>query len=200
MSPFLFHFSAALDCILDARVSFSIFIFFHLNFSLAHVNSIKHDQIDWVECQKVPRLWGWIVSLMEKDKMTGQESAVKRETRRVSFTNQRGGGRTVCISKRETDHVHSWRIFLSNFRRVDEFIRCEIASKLCIITFSAANIALPFVAAKTSFVNYDRCVNGEKCFCVRGSMRNTVKRNVESIAILEIINVIYLSLFYIYKT
>lgn len=131
--------------------------------------------------------------------MTGQESAVKRETRRVSFTNQRGGGRTVCISKRETDHVHSWQIFLSNFRRIDEFIRCEIASKLCIITFSAANIAILFVAAKTSFVNHDRCVNGEKCFCVRESMRNIMKRNVESITILEIINVIYLSLFYIYK-
>ena len=50
---------------------------------------------------KVSRLWGWIVSLMEKDKMTGQESAVKRETRRVSFTNQRGGGRTVYVFRRE---------------------------------------------------------------------------------------------------
>lgn len=141
MSPFLFHFSAALDCILDARISFSIFIFFHPDFCLSvlHMNSVKYDQIDWVEYQKVPRLWGWIVSLMEKDKMTGQESAVKREIKRVSFTNQRGGGRIVCISKRETDHVHSWQIFLSNFRYVDEFIRCEIASKLCIITFSAAN-------------------------------------------------------------
>lgn len=169
-----------------------IFVFL---FCTCGFDKIRLSRLDRVS--KIFRLWGWIVSLMEKDKMTGQESAVKRETRRVSFTNQRGGGRTVCISKRETDHVHSWQIFLSNFRRVDEFIRCEIASKLCIITFCAANIAVPFVAAKTSFVNHDRCVNGEKCFCVRGSMRTIVKRNVESIAILEIINVIYRYFIYI---
>lgn len=112
----------------------------------------------------------------------------------MSFTNQKGGGRTVCISKRKTDRVHSWRNFLLNFGRVDEFIRREIALKLCIVT-SSANIIVFLVAAKTSLVERDRCVNGEKCFCVRESMRNTVKRDVESVATLKIINVIYLSLF-----
>lgn len=117
----------------------------------------------------------------------------------MSFTNQRGGGPAVCISKRETDHVHSWRTFLSNFGRVDEFIRCEIAFELFIVTSSATDIVVPFVAAKTSFVERDRCVNGEKCFCVQGNMRNTVKRDVESVATLKIINVIYLSLFHTYN-
>ena len=118
----------------------------------------------------------------------------------MSFTNERGGERTVCISKRETDHVHSWRTFLSNFGRVDEFIRCEIASKLCIVTSSAADIHILLVPFRcrenVTLVERDRCVNGEKCFCVRGSMRNTVKRDVESVVTLKIINVIYLSLFH----
>lgn len=134
--------------------------------------------------------------------MTGEESAVKREARRVCRLQTRGVGdeQYVHISKRETDHVHSWRTFLSNFDRVDEFIGCEIASKLCIITSSAADIRILLVSFRcrenVTLVERDRCVNGEKCFCVRGSMRNTVKLDVESVATLKIINVIHLSFFH----
>ena len=104
----------------------------------------------------------------------------------MSFTNERGGGRTVCISKRETDHVHSWRTFLSNFVRINEFIRSEIVSKLCIVICSV-NIELVF-RCRVNVAERDRCVNGKKCFCVRGSMRNILKQDVESVATLEIIN------------
>lgn len=131
-----------------------------------------------------------------------RESAAKRGKRGecVSFTIERGGGLAVRYSDERNGSVKYilGRNFLSNFGRgLDEFVARDIASRYPeTVTARRGLSVVPFdCREKRHSVERDRCMNGEKCFCARGSMRNNVKRDVESVASLEIINVIYLSLF-----